>query len=136
MIAASESAEQRAVIEWAKYHENRWPELTWLHHIPNVRANKYQRMNLAREGVKAGVADLFLPSARLSFHGLYIEMKVKGGRVRPEQRAFIDFANRQGYYAVVCYGADEAIAELEAYLSQPRHADQAHNQLHTPTRKR
>lgn len=49
-------------------------------------------------GVKPGVPDMFLPVAREGCHGLYIELKRRdGGRVSPEQTAWMDALARQGY---------------------------------------
>ena len=40
----------------------------------------------------------------------------KGGRLSPEQKEWIDGLFSQGYLAVRCDGADEAIGLLERYL--------------------
>ena len=45
-------------------------------HIPNGGSrNKLEASNLKKQGVKAGVPDLFLPVGRGSYHGLFIELK-------------------------------------------------------------
>ncbi len=113
----SEVSEQCIVIDWAMLHEGKYPCLRWLHAIPNGGSrNKIEAVNLKRQGVKAGVCDLFLPFAKGDYHGLYIEMKVKPNKLTDLQTRFIDFAVRSGYKAVVCYSAQEAIGVIVGYL--------------------
>lgn len=124
----SEHSEQALVIDWAKRHEGKYPELRWLHSslngifIPGPRQIVYKIINhMKAEGMKKGVPDLFLPVARRGYHGLYIEMKRDdGGTVSDEQKEFLEFAEAQGYRDQVCYGYDDAIKELEWYLSDGR----------------
>ena len=114
----TEEQEQVAVFQWAEIMMNSYPELRWLIHIPNGGwRSKSEAVRFKRAGVKKGVSDLFLPVARKGYHGLWIEMKrKKGGRLSPEQKEWIDGMFAQGYLAVRCDGADEAIGMLERYL--------------------
>lgn len=109
----SESLEQQAVVEWAL-----WKGLPLLH-IPNGGwRSAATAARLKAEGVRPGVPDLMLPVASGGYHGLWIEMKRRdGGRVSAKQREWLDLLNANGYRAVVCHGAGEAIAEMEAYLA-------------------
>lgn len=115
----TESAEQRAVFEWAERMSGRWPELKLMYHIPNE--GKRSRITGARmkaEGMRGGVPDICLPVARGGHHGLYIEMKrVKNSRVTKEQLEWIEDLVAQGYVAAVCRGCDEAISLITRYLS-------------------
>ena len=53
----------------------------------------------------------------LNGHGLAIEMKVKkGGVVSDEQKRVMEKFRLEGWQAIVCHGADEAIAKIEEYL--------------------
>lgn len=106
------------------------PALKWLHAIPNGGARGDGRdatvrgANLKAEGVRAGVADVFLPVPRNGWHGLYIEMKkpslkpVKTGRggLSDEQLEFRDYARMSGYGWVVCYSWEHAVEVLKQYL--------------------
>lgn len=59
----TESAEQRALFEWAALREGKWPELSLLHHIPNGGSrNKAEAARLKLEGVKAGIPTYTCPS--------------------------------------------------------------------------
>jgi len=71
---------------------------------------------MKREGVLAGVSDVFLPVAREKYHGLYIEMKVKGGRLSDSQKWWIEEVGKQGYLARVCFGWVEAKGVITSYL--------------------
>jgi hypothetical protein len=130
MIGSSEHTEQAAVISWARYNVYNWPDLKWLHAIPNggklataTARNGHtfprEAMRLKDEGLLPGVSDLFLPAARGGYFGLYIEMK--HGRNKPslEQRDFISAVTERGYKAVVCWSAQEAISALTEYLLEP-----------------
>jgi hypothetical protein len=115
---ALESEEQQAVITWAIMSRGKWPELKMLYHVPNEGARSVTyAAQLKRMGMRRGVPDLCLPVARGGFHGLYIELKrYAGSRVTPEQQEWIEDLAAQGFRAVICYGADEAIAEIKRYL--------------------
>lgn len=126
----SERAEQAMLLKWADAQTSRWPELGLLFAIPNAggfsggfKSNVVRVTNLRREGVKKGVPDLCLPVPRGPYHGLYIELKAKGGRVKPEQRAWLAALRDQGYAAHLCVGYEDAQSVLTDYLTlKPREA--------------
>ena len=112
-----EDADQSTVFDWAGYHR----ELRWLHAIPNGGSRKpLEAVRLKRQGVKAGVSDMFLPVPRNGFHGLYIEMKRDKrhgpSRVSPDQKEFHTDMLANGYACEVCYGAEEAINTIKQYM--------------------
>ena len=114
----TEEQEQAAVMEWAMLMEKQAPELALLYHCPNG-ADRHPAVaaKLKKQGVKPGVPDLFLPVARGTAHGLYIEMKrQKGGRVSEEQKAWMEALTQQGYVCVVAHGAEEACDVIWHYL--------------------
>lgn len=118
IIQPTEEQEQEAVFQWAEIMSNRYPELQLLAHIPNGGLrSKSEAVRFKRAGVKKGFPDLILPVARKGYHGLFIEMKrQKGGRLSQEQKYWLDALFQQGYLAVRCDGADEAIAILQKYF--------------------
>jgi hypothetical protein len=109
----TESQEQRTVVEWAA-----WKGLP-IFAIPNGGKREiHTATRLKAEGVRAGVPDLFLPIASQGFHGLFVEMKrADGGTVSAKQQEWLDLLNANGYRAVVCHGADEAIEQIGRYLA-------------------
>lgn len=114
----SESAEQTRLFQWARMQQERWPELRLLYHIPNGGSrHRLEAIHLKQQGVRAGVPDLCLPVARDGCHGLYVEMKrSKGGRVSPEQVAWMDALKAEGYMVAVCQGWEMASEVILRYL--------------------
>ena len=87
-------------------------------HIPNEGKRSHATgAKLKAMGLQKGFPDLFIPEARNGYHGLFIELKRDRTRhPTKEQLAWISHLNEKGYYAVVCYGAVAAIAEIRAYM--------------------
>lgn len=112
-----ESDEQISLFDWAKVMQSQYPELSLLHAIGNGgKRNLREAARMKREGVKAGVSDIFMPVARGGYHGLYIEMKVKGNKPSEKQAWWIEETTKQGYCSKVCYGWVEAKGVIEKYL--------------------
>ena len=81
-----EEGEQITLFEWVNWMSGRIPELEMLLHIPNGgKRNKLEAIRLKREGVRAGVPDLFLPVARGKYHGMFVELKA--GKRQADQSA-------------------------------------------------
>ena len=122
----TEEQEQAYIFQWAEIMAFQVPELELLHHIPNGgMRSKAEAVRFKRTGVKAGVPDLCLPVARKGYHGLYIELKrQKGGKLSEDQKKWLDDLFAQGYLAVRCDGADEAIGILSNYLGVKEGAEQ------------
>lgn len=113
----AEDAEQAALMEWAEYNSARFPELKYLHHIPNGgKRDKREAARLKKQGVKAGVPDLCLPVPRGKYHGLYIELKAEKGRPTATQKNWIAYLNQTGYKAVICRGFEHARETIVEYL--------------------
>lgn len=117
----SEETEQMAVIQWAQYNQNHYPELRWLHHCPNGGSrNKIEAVKLKQMGVKAGVSDICLPYQRGIYCGLYIEMKYGNNRHTEEQKEFLRDMQEAGHFVVTCYSAEDAVNVLKEYLTLPK----------------
>lgn len=70
--------------------------------IPNgARVRPSIALRLRAEGMRSGVWDLFLPLARLGYHGLWIETKSDSGTLSPEQLKFGRRVSLAGYATVV-----------------------------------
>lgn len=123
-IAASsygetESGAQCAVMTWALYAEGKYPDLKYLHHIPNGGLrHPAVAAKLKVEGVKPGVPDLCLPVPRGNYIGLYIEMKVGANKTTTDQDWWLAHLSHLGHKTAVCYGSTSAIEVLEEYLTQ------------------
>ena len=115
----TEHQEQAAFVAWCDLH----PIAKHIFAIPNG-ANKSPaaRMKFKREGLRAGVPDLFLPVRRndgpeVSRFGLFIEMKRKGEKPSLSQLQWHHYLRKQDYEVRVCYSADEAIKAVKEYLA-------------------
>jgi hypothetical protein len=115
--ATTEEQEQIRLFQMVEEHLEQYPDLRFLFHVPNGgHRSKATAGRLKAAGVKAGVPDLLLLVPRGSYHGMACELKIPGGRLLPSQRAWLEALNRFGYYAVVAFGADEALEKFVAYL--------------------
>ena len=113
----TEDEEQIWLFSWADLNLWRWPELELMHHIPNGgKRSKSEAARFKAMGVKRGVSDIFLPVARGGFHGLYIELKAKDGKVDAAQKEWIEAVRQQGYCGAVCFGGGLAADLIQKYL--------------------
>ena len=114
----SEDTEQINVMEWARWNVSKYPELKWLHHIPNGGSrNKREAVKLKQMGVKAGVSDICLPYPKGIYCGLYIEMKFGSNRKTAEQKEFLQEMEKVGHFVATCYSAEDAVKVIEGYLN-------------------
>ncbi|MBQ6503209.1 MAG: VRR-NUC domain-containing protein [Flexilinea sp.] len=118
----SESLEQQAVVTYCAFQSWRLPHSDRIFHIGNGgRRTITEAKRFKAEGVKAGVSDLCLPVPMNGYHGMYIEMKRPDHKNKPtaEQKDWLDYFNSVGYKAVVCYGYEEAVTEIQRYYGVP-----------------
>lgn len=107
----SEAQEQRMVVEYCDLVK------LPIFAIPNGGSrNKIEAANLKRQGVKAGVPDLFLPVARGGAHGLFIEMKFGKGKPSDKQKVWLQKLMAEGYQVAVCWSAAAAIKTIKQYM--------------------
>ena len=103
-------------------------ELKWLHSIHNQGHGDAVRGAKAKaEGVKVGVADVFLPvpayynqlDSEVKFCGLYLELKRKeGGTPSVDQLDFQNDMRNAGYKAEIVHGWELARDEILRYLGK------------------
>jgi len=140
-LKGTESGHQAAVFAWVavaclhgihaadsetSYRKPGWQGLShpiealrWMHAIPNGGArDSVTAARMRAEGVKKGIADIFLPLAAGPYHGLYIELKrVDKHAISVEQRNFADYCHASGYYHVFAIGWQDAVRVIKWYLS-------------------
>lgn len=109
----TETQEQKQLIQWCRTD----PRFQFLFHIPNESVGGQGWMVRNRQmGVKAGVPDLFYPVPANGYHGLFIEMKAKTGRLDPKQKRWIEILEAFGYKCVVVHGWEKARDALLEYV--------------------
>ena len=115
--AGTEHSHQMALFQQANFHLDKYPELKWMHAIPNGGGRTpSQAAALKAEGVKPGISDVCLPVARTIYHGLYIEMKKPGGKESKEQVEFGAFLTSQGYFYRCCDHWEKAWDTIVMYM--------------------
>jgi hypothetical protein len=121
IMKVSEHQEQVALVSWFrlafpkfKIHLFAIPNGAHLAGDARLRAIKMNAMK--SEGFTSGVSDLFLMIPKNGYHGLWIEMKAKAGKVSDNQKEFMAAANAMNYKTIVCFGFDDAKIKIEEYL--------------------
>lgn len=113
----AEHDEQVGLFTWVGYNLKRYPQLRWIHAIPNGgKRHRTTAINLKKEGVKSGVLDVFLPVPSKIYHGLYIEMKYDRNKLTENQKDFAKFVQENDYAVAVCYNWESAVDILQMYL--------------------
>jgi hypothetical protein len=118
---ALERQEQQALFQWAAIEARRDGRLLLLNASQNgLRASSIQQARQAKDcGMKKGYPDLFLPVAAGNWHGLFIELKRKGGKasdVSAEQLWWLAELKAQGYCTRVAFGWEQAVQQIQQYL--------------------
>jgi len=93
----SEANLQQQCVKW---FDLQFPEYSrYLFHIRNGGSIKSAREGLKfkRMGVRKGIPDLFLSLPTDAWHGMYIELKKKGGKPSKEQIENGEFFKKAGY---------------------------------------
>lgn len=127
-LRRTEHDEQVAFVSWARENQAAHPELRNLFAIPNgaklpytvnAEGKRFSRQGvfLRTEGLEAGVPDLLLACARCGYHGLFLEMKRKGGKPSANQLHWHKRLIAEGYAVVIPYSAEQARAYTLAYLT-------------------
>lgn len=115
-----EHDEQSAFFQWIADNAARHPAFESVFAIPNGGfRHKPTAMRLQREGVRAGVPDIFVAYPSRGKGGMFIEMKRAGGKasdVRTTQWEWLERLEQNNYAVAVCYGCDEAITAFCRYL--------------------
>jgi len=111
----SEYDEQLTVFSYAYgYGGNLDNRLRMLHPVENTKGAGRPPAGAVEA---AGVPDMFLAVAVHPFHGLYIELKAKGGKVSALQTEWQRVLRAGGYASEIVFGADRAIELLDQYLA-------------------
>ena len=117
-----EHNEQYALFKWAYMQSVAYPELNWMHAIPNsvsLRLSPRTGKWAKNEGKKKGVWDIFLPAPRGPYSGMYIEMKSGKNKLTPEQEKFRNDLEKW-YRFTLCYNWIDAKIAILDYLEGHR----------------
>lgn len=99
-----------------------------LHATPNGgHRTKAAAGKMKAEGQKKGYPDMSLDIRRGAYGGMRIELKAPNGKgPTEEQKVWLNRLVAQGYYCVLCYGADQVIKAIREYcnLNKNQHIEQ------------
>ena len=117
-LKASEHQHQEAFFSWWRVYAktNGMNEKLCFAIKNDSRHTKAGRIYRWKEGVQAGVCDVFLSIPAGGKHGLFIEFKAEDKQPSKPQREFAEAAFRQGYETAVARSAIDATAAVMAYL--------------------
>ncbi len=123
---SEEAKNQEALFQWIALQ----PRLgRFIFHVPNGGyRNKQEACSLKRQGVMPGVADIFVALPNDKYHGLWIEMKSRLGRVTPKQKNFSDNMVQVGYDTIICRSWLSAKSAIETYLSTSKYSEFLRNE--------
>lgn len=123
---------QEALIAWSRWididqnDKSKGKIFKYLMAIPNGGSrNLIEATSLKRQGVKAGVSDLFLaypllcssfPITAYSHCGLWLELKSKKGKLSDAQQEWLHLMHNVGYATVIAYSLEEAKQAILDYV--------------------
>jgi hypothetical protein len=111
----AESNEQIAAMDWLRLQH---PNIAlYTMHIGNERkSTPYAGAIMKRMGILKGASDIFMAWPNKGYHGMFIEVKSRTGKLTKEQAEFLNRMELVGYYIAVCYGAEDVIDTMKFYL--------------------
>ncbi|WP_071133871.1 VRR-NUC domain-containing protein [Millionella massiliensis] len=111
----SEASLQTACVQWFNLQYPQYRGM--LLHVPNGGYRESREgVNLKKQGVVAGVADLLLLIPRKGFGCLCIEMKYGRGKQSDLQREWEEKTSRHGNLYQVCRSLEEFMDTVNSYL--------------------
>lgn len=112
-----EDLQQALFFDWVKWNMRANPLLDAVYAIPNgARTSIRTAVKLKRTGLRKGVMDIHFPYPSKGYIGLWIEMKIKGGKLTPEQKLWGSMMHGFGHCVRVAYNGLEAIEILKGYI--------------------
>lgn len=131
LLIPSEATEQRSLVKWLSYHplvrdyflkiDNEGKRTTIEKKGKIIPVGLF---NAFKMGLKPGAADLFIFYPTKKYHGLFLEVK-RSKKYTPSemrtdtwiaQQEFLNSVKSVGYAGEVCYGVEDGVSIVEAYL--------------------
>ena len=114
----SEHELQKAVCKYMDYHPQ---QILYCGSAGGVRTSITQAKKMKATGYKKGHPDLVCYNARGPYHGLAIELKVKGNYPTKEQKEWLQKLKDEGWMAVCCKGFEDAKQVIDNYFNLSKH---------------
>lgn len=116
-----ENPSERQIIEaWWQWINLAYPDVARASfHVPNEGKRSIQTCRILKNaGMTKGVADIIMLWPSSGYHGAVFEFKSLKGRLRPEQKAFLEHVKHCGYFTAIPRSIDEAIDITESYINE------------------
>ena len=104
---------QKSVVDYIRL---KYPHVFFNGSAGGIWTSFSQGRKMKATGYQSGFPDLFIYEARKGYHGLAIELKVKGNYASPKQKRVLAILNEKGYRAEVCTDFDQVSQILSEYL--------------------
>lgn len=86
-------------------------------HIANERkCSSIYGSLLRKKGTIAGVSDLLIFHPKSLKFGLWLELKKQGGKLTLNQKIWLDYVKKYGYYSAVADNVETAINIIDEYV--------------------
>ena len=92
--------------------------LAWFHVANERRTSVRAGARLKRKGVKPGVPDVLIFEPKGKYHGLALELKIKGNYMTLEQKHWFTRLEMKGWFCKCCYNFDEVQETVTNYLEK------------------
>lgn len=112
----SESELQTECVNWFREKHPKYEKLLWANPNGGFR-HKRTAAILKREGVLSGVPDITLAIPRSAYHGLYLELKIKGNTTTDNQKEMLRLLSEQGYRCEVVFSTEQFKEVITEYLT-------------------
>jgi len=120
----SEANEQMLVVQYLKLQ---YPNVIFNCDMSGIKLSIGQAVKQKKLGMPKGYPDLFIAEPNNKYHGLFIELKKSGTKLKKkdgtwinehieEQAEMIHRLQERGYYGTFCIGFDEAKQTIDNYF--------------------
>jgi hypothetical protein len=120
----SEANEQMLIVQYLKLQ---YPNVIFNCDMSGIKLSIGQAVKQKKLGMPKGYPDLFIAEPNDKYHGLFIELKKSGTKLKKkdgsyinehieEQAEMIHRLQERGYYATFCIGFDEAKQTIDNYF--------------------
>ena len=118
--------EESLQIAVSTYIKLQYPDVVFTAESSGIRLPIGLAVKTSKQRSKHKQPDMIILEPNMSYHGLVIELKKEGWRLKDgsipndehtrKQRDTLDLLNKKGYYACFASGFDEAITIIDLYM--------------------
>jgi len=102
-------------VKWFRIQYSKYCEL--LHHSPNGGSrNVIEAAMFKKMGTQPGFPDLFLALPKSCYHGLFIELKTKKGKLNTKQKNILQKLEQNGYKVEIIRSFEEFVTTINDYI--------------------